>query len=150
MVMSIADQIQNHQERCQPHLLRLRMLARGDDEPALAAAQADQATSAILTEVEAAIQAALATNGAVRRRPADKTFLRVRLDRLAVAAEQVVAAAREEDTAGLRHHVRRFEALTSASWTVQHAVYDPAPSPRRRSRPRISPSPDDAALPVRP
>jgi len=54
--MSVADQIQDHQERCQPHLLRLRMLARGNDEPALAAAQAGQATSAILTEVEAAIQ----------------------------------------------------------------------------------------------
>ena len=35
------------------------MLARGEGEPALAAAQAAQATGAIIAEVEAAIQAAL-------------------------------------------------------------------------------------------
>jgi hypothetical protein len=147
--MSVADQIQDHQERCQPHLLKLRILARGNDEPALAAAQADQATSAILTEVEAAIQAALATNGSIRRRSADRAFLRARLNRLAVAAEQVVTAAKEEDTAGLRHHVRRFEALTLASWTVQWSVFGPVPSARHPSRPAISLSAADA-LSLRP
>jgi len=141
--MSTGDQIQDHQERCQPHLLRLRMLAWGGEDPALAAAQADQATSAIIAEVEAAIQAALADEPAARRRPAARTFLRVRLDRLAAAAEDVVTAARDEDTSGLRRHLRRFEALTSASWTVQHAVFDPPPS-RRSYRPRIWPSPGGA------
>jgi hypothetical protein len=131
--MSTADQIRAHQERCQPHLLRLRMLARGDDEPALAAAQAAEATGAIIAEVEAAIQAALAANRGTRRHPADRAFLRVRLNRLAAAAEQVVAAAQDEDTAGFRRHLRRFEALTSASWTVQHAVCDPVPPIRHWS-----------------
>jgi hypothetical protein len=150
MVMSAADQIQDHQERCQPHLLRLRMLALGEDEPARAAAEARQATGAILAEVEAAIQAALPASGRAHRHPADRTFLRARLNRLAAAAEQVVTAAQDEDTAGLRRHLRRFEALTSASWVVQHAVCDPVPPTRRSSRPRMWPSPDDAVLPSRP
>ena len=125
--MSTADEIQDHQERCRPHLLRLRVLAWGEGEPALAAAQADQATGAIIAEVEAAIQAALAADDSGHRHPAAGTFLRPRLDRLAAAAQELVAAARNGDTAGLRRHLRRFEALTSASWTVQHAVFDPAP-----------------------
>jgi hypothetical protein len=145
--MSTGDQIQDHQERCQPHLLRLRMLAWVAEEPTLAAAQADQATSAIIAEVEAAVQAALAADGGARRRPAARTFLRVRLDRLAAAAEEVVTAARDEDIAGLRRHLRRFEALTSASWTVQHAVFDPAPRSRGSAKPRIWPSPGGQVAP---
>jgi hypothetical protein len=128
--MSTADQIQDHQERCRAHLLSLRMLAWGEEDPALAAAQADKATGAIIAEVEAAIQAALAADVGSRRRPAAGTFLRVRLDRLAAAAQELVTAARDEDYPGLRRHLRRFEALTSASWTVQHAVFGPVPPPR--------------------
>jgi len=127
--MSTVDQIDDHQERCRPHLLTLRMLAWGEDEPALAAAQADQATSAIIAEVEAAIQTALADDNA-HRHPAARMFLRPRLDRLAAAAQELVTAARNEDSAALRRHLRRFEALTSASWTVQHAVFDPVPPTR--------------------
>lgn len=112
------------------HLLSLRMLTWGEEDPALAAAQADKATGAIIAEVDAAIQAALAADVGSRRRPAARTFLRVRLDRLAAAAQELVTAARDEDYAGLRRHLRRFEALTSASWTVQQAVLDPVPRPR--------------------
>jgi len=131
--MPSAGQMRDHRERCRPHLLTLRMLARGEGEPALAAAQAAQATGAIIAEVEAAIQAALGADGGTHRHPADRAFPRVRLNRLAAAAEQVVAAARDEDTAGLRRHLRRFEALTSASWTAEHAVGDPVPPVRRWS-----------------
>lgn len=117
--MPSAGQMDDLQERCRPYLLTLRMLARGQDDPALAAAQAAKATGAIIAEVEAAIQAARAVGRGTRRHPADGAFPRVRLSRLAAAAEQVVAAARDEDTAGLRRHLRRFEALTSASWTAE-------------------------------
>jgi hypothetical protein len=37
-----------------------------------------------------------------------------------------IAAAREGDAAGLRRYLRRFKALTSAMWTVRHAVRVPA------------------------
>jgi hypothetical protein len=50
-------------------------------------------------------------------------FLRVRLDRLAVAADAAMTAAREGDSGEMRRHLRRFDALTSAIWTVQVAVY---------------------------
>jgi hypothetical protein len=46
----------------------------------------------------------------------------VRLDRLAVAAEDAIAAARAGDPGEMRGHLRRFDALTSALWTVQDAV----------------------------
>jgi hypothetical protein len=128
--MSTADQIHDHQERCRAHLLSLRMLAWGEEDPALAAAQADKATGAIIAEVDAAIRTALADDFGSRRRPAAGTFLRVRLDRLVAAAQELVTAARDEDYAGLRRHLRRFEALTSASWTVQEAVFGPVPPPR--------------------
>lgn len=131
--MPSVGQIDDYQEHCRPHLLTLWMLARGAGEPALAAAQAARATGAIIGEVEAAIQAALAADRSTHRHPADRAFLRARLNRLAAAAERVVAAARDEDTAGLRRCLRRFEALTSASWTIERAAGDPVPPIRRWS-----------------
>jgi D-serine deaminase-like pyridoxal phosphate-dependent protein len=142
--MATADQIRDRQESCQSHLLGLRMLAWGEEEPAVTAAQADQATRAIIAEVEAAVEAALAADVGGHRSPAARTFLQARLDRLARAAQELVTAARNEDTAELRRHLRRFEALTSASWTVQQAVFDSAPAVRGSSKPRAWLSPDAA------
>jgi hypothetical protein len=85
-----------------------------------------QATSAIVAEARAASRAALADVHSGY--PGAGTFLRVRLDRLARVAEQAVTAAREGDTAGLRRHLHRFEAVTSAIWTAQDAVCGPASS----------------------
>ena len=48
------------------------------------------------------------------------------------AAADVVAAAADGSAAALSRHLRRFEALTSALWTVQHAIC--APADRRPSR----------------
>ena len=70
--MTSADQIEDHQARCQPHVLRLRMIAR-DEAGARAltwqaVAEVTQATEAILAEAEAAGSDARA--GAARgRRP---------------------------------------------------------------------------------
>ena len=124
--MAATEEIQDHQERCQPYLLRLRMLARGESELAPTAAEVGQIVSAIVAEARAANQAALAdVHGGY---PGAGTFLRVRLDRLARVAEEAVTAAREGDTAGLRRRLHRFEAVTSAIWTAQDAVCGPASS----------------------
>ena len=124
--MTATEEIQDHQERCQPYLLRLRMLARGEGELAPTAAEVGQATSAIVAEARAASRAALADVHSGY--PGAGTFLRVRLDRLARVAEEAVTAAREGDTAGLRRRLHRFEAVTSAIWTAQDAVCGPASS----------------------
>jgi hypothetical protein len=140
--MSVADQIQDHRARCLAHLISLRMLARDDagmPPPRWVVVETARATSAILAEAEAAGRAALAGVGGDRGR-GDETFLRVRLDRLAAAAHDAITAARAGNSAELRQHLRRFEVLTSAIWSVHDAVY----GPRRARRPvphQVSPAP---------
>jgi hypothetical protein len=122
--MTIADKIEDHQARCQPYLLRLRMIARDDPgtvQPRQAVIEVIQATEAILAEAEAARSDARAAAG---DGPGAQTFLGVRLTRLAAAAGDAVAAARAGDSAQLRRHLYRFDVLTSAIWTVQQAVAD--------------------------
>lgn len=122
--MTAAEDIRHHQARCQPYLLRLRMLTRGGGGPTLTAAEVSHATGAIVAEARAASRVALANGDSGH--PGARTFLAVRLNRLARAAEEAIAAAREGDASGLRRHLYRFEALTSAIWTAQHAVCGPA------------------------
>ena len=122
--MSAADQINDHQARCLAPLISLRMLAQGEAGtplPRWVAAEVAQATGTVLAEAEAAARAALAVVGGDH--PANGTFLRVRLDRLAAAASDAITAARAGDSGEMRRHLRRFDALTSAIWTVQDAVY---------------------------
>jgi hypothetical protein len=123
-----ADEIRDHRALCQPHLLRLRVLVRseaGMPEPLQIVAEIAEATGAILAGAEAADHAARAAAQVNRASSMAGMFLRVRLNRLAAAAEDAIAAARAEDFARMRHHLRRFEALTSAIWTVQDGVYRP-------------------------
>lgn len=127
--MTIASPIGSHQERCQPHLLRLRMIARGEAVLALTrqtVADVIQATGAVLAEAEAAGDHARAAAGAGPHGLGAGTFLQVRLDRLAVAARSAVAAAQAGDSGQLRSQLCRFDVLTAAIWTVQQAVYGPA------------------------
>src|SRR6516165_1727965 len=112
--MIAAEEIQHREAFCQPYLLRLQMVTRGEGEPTLIAAEVGQATGAVVVEASAASRAALADGDSGH--PGAETFLRVRLNRLARAAEEAIAAARDGDTAGLRRHLHRFEALTSAIW----------------------------------
>ena len=117
--MTVADRTEGHQAHCRPHLLTLRMLASDDAEapsPLLATAKVAQAANAILAEVEAAGREVRAATGGG---PDPGIFLSVRLSRLAGAAGVAVAAAGAGDFTQLRRHLRRFEALTSAIWTVQ-------------------------------
>jgi hypothetical protein len=127
MAMTAADDIRDHQARCQPHMFRLRMLARGEAGFGLPAVEVGEATGAIIAEAEASSRAALAADGS---HPGAGTFLRVRLDRLTVAADEAVTAARHGNPADLRLHLLRFEALTSAIWTVQDSLYGQLPSIR--------------------
>jgi hypothetical protein len=134
MAMTAADEIRDHQARCQPHMLRLRMLARGEAGPGPLAAEVGQATGAIIAEAEASGRAALAA-AAGGSRPGAGTFLRVRLDRLAVAAAEATAAAQHGNPTDLRLHLRRFESLTSAIWAVQDSLYGRLPSIPREAVP---------------
>jgi hypothetical protein len=121
--MSITDQIQEHQARCLASLISLRMLAQGEAGaplPRWVVVEVVQATAMVLAEAETAGRAALAARG---DRPGDETFLRVRLDRLAAAADDAIAAARAGDSGEMRRNLHRFDALTSAIWTVEEAVY---------------------------
>jgi len=128
--MTIADKIEDHQARCQPYLLRLRMIARDTPGTALpwqAVVEIIQATEAILAEAGAAGSATRAAAGGGR---GAGTFLEVRLSRLSAAASDAIAAAGAGDSAQLRRHLHRFEVLTSAIWTVQQAVSGPDPGRR--------------------
>lgn len=122
--MSTADPIQEHQARCLAPLISLRMLAQGEAGvplPRWVVVEVAQATNTVLAEIEAAGRAVLTAAGSGH--PRDGTFLRVRLDRLATAASDAIAAARAGDFGEMRRHLCRFDVLTSAIWTVQDAVY---------------------------
>lgn len=117
--MTAAGRTEDHQVRCLPHMLTLRLLARDGAEaplPWLAAAEVIRATEAILAEAQAASRVVRAAAGGGR---GTETFLDVRLSRLTAAADDAIAAAAAGEFAQLRRHLRRFEALTSAIWAVQ-------------------------------
>src|SRR5215471_20246182 len=103
--MSVADQIKDHQARCLASLISLRMLAQGEAGsplPRWAAVEVAQATGAVLAEAEAAGRAALTAVGVSGDHPGRETFLRVRLDRLAAAANDAIAAARAGEDGEMR------------------------------------------------
>jgi hypothetical protein len=123
--MSVSEHIRDHQERCLVPLISLRMLAQGEAGtplPRWVVVEVAQATSTVLSEAEAAGHAALTAAGVRSDHPRAETFLRVRLDRLAAAAGEAITAARAGDSGAMCRHLRRFDALTSAIWTVQDAV----------------------------
>jgi hypothetical protein len=127
--MTFANRMRSHQSRCQPQLLKLRMLALSEADAVLCqqvTADIRDATNAIIAEAEAMSFAALGDGS--RRELEAETFLRARLIRLATAADQAVNAARSGDVSGLRAHLNRFDTLTSAIWTVQRAVYGQEPA----------------------
>jgi hypothetical protein len=135
--MSVADQIQEYRTRCVAPLISLRMLAQGEAGlplPGWVVVEVTQATGTVLAEAEAAGCAVLAAVGVGSDHPRDETLLRVRLDRLAVAADDAITAARAGDSGEMGRHLRRFDALTSAIWTVQDAVSGHAgPAPHREA-----------------
>ncbi len=134
--MTDAQNIQERRARCAPHLARLRLLAGpGAGEPFLPAVadEIGQEISLILAEADAAARAVVAA-AAGTRRDAVAGFLGVRLARLASAARETTDAAKEADTAVLHRKLHRFEALTSAMWTVEQATSGQLSAARRPGR----------------
>jgi hypothetical protein len=126
--MAAPYDIRGHRLRCEPHLVRLQMVALSEAHEPLAPGLAEEvakATGAVLAEAKAA---AAANN----QRRAVTVFLDARIARLAAAAGEAVAAARDADVVALCQHLRKFEVLTSALWTVQLEVSD-----NKESRPRV-------------
>lgn len=135
--MTLSDEIQDHQVRCQSHLLTLRMLTRGEavtEPPGGAATEVAEATGAVLAEVKAADCDVRAAAGDGPGHQGAETLLEARLNRLATAAADAVAATLAGNLAEMRRQLDRFDALTSAIWTVQRAVYGLGPAPRRTER----------------
>lgn len=130
--MAAAADIPDHRAHCMPQLARLRMLAWHEPGEPFRPSLADeisQATSLVLAEAQAAWLAIAAAVAGSRRGAAVAGFLAPRLARLETTAAEAVGAAKDSDAAALRRHLSRFEALTSAMWTVQLAVAANAPSP---------------------
>jgi hypothetical protein len=131
--MALADEVRKHHSHCVADLLRLRMLARDDvgaPLPPGVAHQVGDATSLILAEAEAAERAALATVAGSDRGSPVARFLAARLARLTGAAADAVAAAENGNARAMRLHLRRFDSLASATWTVQLAMCAPPKRPR--------------------
>jgi hypothetical protein len=123
--MDATDQLEDHEARCLPHLLTLRMLARYTPEaplPWLAVAEVTQATEAILAEVEAAVRAVTGGGPGGPDSPGTGIFLGTRLSRLSAAADDAIAAAGAGEFTQLRGYLRRFDTLTAAIWAVQDAL----------------------------
>jgi hypothetical protein len=119
----LVDQMDDRRLRCGQQLSRLRALTQRQESGPISlqcAAELQDATNAILGEVEEMGRTMLDHDG--RLAPAAETFMWVRVARLATTADQAVDAARRGDTAGLRAHLRHFETLTSALWTVWDAM----------------------------
>lgn len=145
--MTFTDQIREHQSRCHPYLRLLWLLARDEDEvtvPRQVTVGVREATTAVIAQAETTIRAGLAAT-ADSNDPAMEVFLRVRLTRLADAADEAVKAARACDTPRLRSVLRRFEALTSAIWTVQQDLYGNVPLPRIAEGDGSDPTPQATA-----
>ena len=151
--MTFADQIREHQSQCHPYLRLLWLLARDEDEvtvPRQVTVGVREATSAVIARAETTIRAGLAATARSNRDPAMEVFLQVRLTRLADAADEAVKAARACDTPRLRSVLRRFEALTSAIWTVQQDLYGKVPLPRIAGDDGSDPTPHATAIARRP
>lgn len=137
--MTIDDELQERRARCGPHLARLAVLTAsppGTRPPAAAAAEVAEAAGAVVAQAEAAGRAVVSA-AAHGQKTATGEFLTARLARLKTAADNAVTVAREGDDAALRASLRRFDALTTALWTVHQAVTIQIPRASRRHRPAV-------------
>lgn len=122
--MTSPDVIRTCHQRCLPHLAALRLLAQAEAAVSPGASQqVDGVTGLILAETEAAGHAVVAAMNGERRTAAAGHFLAARLARMTGAAADALRAAECGDAAALRRQLRRFDTLTSATWTVQIALH---------------------------
>jgi hypothetical protein len=126
--MTRTESAQHRGSRCQQELSRLRMLVlRGDSllSSGYQAAEIRQATNAVIAEAEAASNTALGIGG---HQFGAEAFLWVRVARLATAADRAVDAAHTGDLPAARAHLRHFDTLISAFWTVRNAMHGLGPA----------------------
>jgi hypothetical protein len=122
--VTFVGQTDNRRLLCRQQMSRLWRLALGQGgtlPSRQAVGEIREAANSVLAEVEAMAMSRARLEGG-RRDPGAETFLWVRVNRLATTADQAVDAARRGDAAGLLAHLRRFETLTSAMWTVRDAI----------------------------
>ena len=120
-------------------IVRLRMLAHdlaGAPVTSQVIHQTAQETSAIVAAAKAGCHTVLAPAADGRPGAGHACLLRTRLARLEAAAADAVAAARDNDTAALRQHLGRFDALTAAIWAVLPAASTRA-EPRTQGGARV-------------
>ncbi len=123
--MGAPEQIQQCRVRCAPDISGLRILARDLADVPLTPGgvlQTAQATNAIVVQARAGCRTALGAVGGGLPRAGDLSLLTTRLARLEAAAGAAVAAASQGNTTSLRRHLWRFDALTTAIWTVLSSV----------------------------
>lgn len=94
----------------------LALRQEGTALPQQFATEVRETTNAIVAEAEAMSRASFGAGD--RPEPGAETFAWVRINRLAMAADHLVDAARAGDPARLRTTLQRFDALTSAIWAV--------------------------------
>jgi hypothetical protein len=142
--MTAAHRTRECYARCVPRLARLRLLA-GDGAaaplPPGAAGEVGKAARAIVAETGAAGYATVAAMAESRRGSA-AAFLAVRQARLVAAADDVAAAAQDGSAAALSRPLRRFEALTTALWTVQSDLRPASPAGVRGKAGSLTRTPD--------
>ncbi len=123
--MGAPEQIQQCRVRCAPDISGLRMLARDLADVPLTPGgvlQTAQATNAIVVQARAGCRTALGGVNGGPPRSGDLSLLATRLARLEAAAGAAVVAASQGNTTSLRRHLWRFDALTTAIWTVLSSV----------------------------
>jgi hypothetical protein len=116
--MTMTEIVRGHQARSVPHLARLRMLADGQAETPLPPGVLREVTAAVAAVMAEAQAAGSAVATASVSGAGNQPLLAARMHRLGRAAREAVASARDGNPAVLRNRVRRFEAMTSAMWTV--------------------------------
>jgi hypothetical protein len=126
-----------HHRRCVPALVRMRVAVQDADEgvplPQGTVLDLAGAVDEVLSELRDGDRI-LVDDAGLRRGQQVASFLGCRLNRLEVAAADVIAAARAGDLPALRRTVLTFNALAAAMWQVQLAVQEQA---TRRTRPNL-------------
>jgi len=120
--MTFVSQTDGRRLRCRRQLSRMWALALEQDDTApswLTVGEIREAAGAVVAEMEAT-NCAIVEDG--QRSPGAELILWARVARLAKTADRVADAAQQGDAAELRAHLRHFETLASALWTVQEAL----------------------------
>jgi hypothetical protein len=128
--LEVPESLRGHHRRCLTAMARLTMATDDSAEPLPEQDFAATAAAAVLAELRAATLVLRRCQAGTGVRSPIVRFLGCRLDRLAIAADDIAAASTVGDLPALRRSVTRFQALTAAMWKVQLAVAAGSSRPR--------------------